>query len=137
MQSVRQLFDDIESGDIDLEPDYQRSVVWPRRKQSAVIQSLLSHYYAPPVLMCVKQQPDGSSTYTCIDGKQRLSSIKLFMKNEIPVYDQNNSAFYYKHKKLRSLPDGTARRFTKEMVPMVLYENLTDDQVSLNDDRGT
>ncbi|CAO1630051.1 unnamed protein product [Parajaminaea phylloscopi] len=131
MQSnVSTLFEDISSGDIDLEPDYQRGVVWPKNKQSAIIESLLSHYYIPPILLSEKKLKNGDTRWTCIDGKQRLSSIKLFMSNEIPVYDANGRTFFYSDSApgRRTLPPEVAKRFRKEAIPTVVYDNLTDEQ---------
>lgn len=80
--NVQNIYDDVMDNTIDLEPDYQRGVVWTKPKQSAVIESLLSHYYVPPILLSEKRE-GGQVKYTCIDGKQRMSSIKLFMNNEV------------------------------------------------------
>lgn len=144
------------AGDIDLEPDYQRGVVWPKSKQSAIIESLLSHYYVPPILLSQKEDPEtGEPKWTCIDGKQRLSSVKLFMNNEvrlrcpqpfghihltlipallptcqIPVRDANGRSFYYTSAGpgKRSLPPEVYKRFRKETIPAVIYEGLNDEQ---------
>src|SRR5262245_52125193 len=71
-------------------------VVWPEHKQIGVIDSIIRNFYLPPVIFCKQQQTfyllsivcsllkinsavnnfeDGSETRTCIDGKQRLTSI--------------------------------------------------------------
>ena len=66
----------------------------------ALIGSLFSNYYVPPIvfsaLACfhpnctylncspaVKRKDDGSEIRVCIDGKQRLTSIHRFMLGEI------------------------------------------------------
>lgn len=128
--SVGQLFEDMDSGDIDLEPDYQRNVVWTEEKQSNLVSSLLSHFYIPPILLSAHPNSSSGHQYTCIDGKQRLSSIKLFMQNVIPVADANKQKFWYSDKgsRKRCLPPDVAKRFRRESVPVVIYENLTDAQ---------
>lgn len=128
--SVAQLFEDMDSGDIDLEPDYQRNVVWTEEKQSNLISSLLSHFYIPPILLSAHPNSSTGHQYTCIDGKQRLSSIKLFMQNIIPVADASKLKFYYsaRGQRKRALPGDVAKRFRRESVPVVIYENLTDAQ---------
>lgn len=100
--------DQIISGDINLEPEYQRGkcivvpdaafftidpdVVWPEAKQIGLIDSIFRNYYVPPIIFCefvpvlsaicsklsaaVNSSEDGSETRTCIDGKQRLTSIQ-------------------------------------------------------------
>ncbi|CAO1617551.1 unnamed protein product [Sympodiomycopsis kandeliae] len=129
-QTVGQLYEDMENGDIDLEPDYQRNVVWTEEKQSNLVSSLLSHFYIPPILLSQHPSTSSGNQYTCIDGKQRLSSIKLFMQNNIAVYDAAKVKFYYsaKGQRKRALPPEVAKRFRRESVPVVIYENLTDAQ---------
>jgi hypothetical protein len=58
--------------DIDLIPE---DVVWPETKQIMIIDSIFRNFYIPPVIFAVKVHDDGSETKTCIDGKQRLTSI--------------------------------------------------------------
>ncbi|KAJ3050443.1 hypothetical protein HK097_008602 [Rhizophlyctis rosea] len=82
-QLLRQYF---EKEIIDLEPTYQRDVVWNDVKQGHLIDSLVKNYYVPPVIFSKKEEgPDGKRAV--IDGKQRLTSIYKFMKNLIPHID--------------------------------------------------
>lgn len=50
-------------------------VVWSEAKQIGIIDSVFRNFYIPPVIFAVNAQEDGSETKTCIDGKQRLTSI--------------------------------------------------------------
>ena len=50
-------------------------VVWPEAKQIGIIDSVFRNFYIPPVIFAVNSFEDGSETRTCIDGKQRLTSI--------------------------------------------------------------
>ncbi|KAJ8095966.1 hypothetical protein PM082_015187 [Marasmius tenuissimus] len=68
---------------LDLDPEYQRDVVWTDQKQSGLIDSLLNNYYIPPVIFCVKTDSMNREIRTCIDGKQRLTSIRRFMDGEL------------------------------------------------------
>jgi hypothetical protein len=64
----------IEKGQIDLEPEYQRGVVWNTSKQSAVIDSLFRNCYVPPVLFsihtAINEEGDCEELRICVDGKQ-------------------------------------------------------------------
>lgn len=114
------LLDQIIDNTVDLDPEYQRGkfipffhieanlrfnidVVWPEPKQSGLIDSILRHYYMPPVIfgtytwifyslldpyddnitfIAVAINPDdGTEMRTCIDGKQRLTSIQRYVRN--------------------------------------------------------
>jgi len=68
------------------EPPYQRRSVWNEEKQSFLIDTILRNYPMPPIFL--HQHIDaktGRVTYDVIDGKQRLTSIVRFIRNEIPV----------------------------------------------------
>ncbi|CAE6414956.1 unnamed protein product [Rhizoctonia solani] len=51
----------MKEGDIKLDPEYQRDVVWSDSKQSKLIDSILRNYYIPPVsrliVLCLVQKP--------------------------------------------------------------------------------
>ena len=87
--------DDLESGQIDLDAEYQRGpcdsdfnlgldndslifaeVVWDEKKQSALIDSIFRHYYIPPILFAVVYERNGEEKRVCMDGKQRLTAIR-------------------------------------------------------------
>jgi uncharacterized protein with ParB-like and HNH nuclease domain len=70
----------------------QRDVVWTETKQMGLIDSILHNFYIPPIIFCeqnpvslpvtqcsnivgVRFEEDGTERRTCIDGKQRLTSI--------------------------------------------------------------
>ncbi|KAF8657091.1 hypothetical protein AX16_002278 [Volvariella volvacea WC 439] len=65
----------IKEGQVDLNPDYQRDVVWPEHKQCDLIDSAYHNIAIPPVLFAVHMDADGLAHRICIDGKQRLTSF--------------------------------------------------------------
>jgi len=80
--SCGMLFEQIESGEIDLDAEYQRDVVWPDKNQSKLIDSILRNYYIPPVVFS-RQERGMQEVKICVDGKQRLTSIWKFMSGEV------------------------------------------------------
>ncbi|KAJ6587234.1 hypothetical protein B0H10DRAFT_827346 [Mycena sp. CBHHK59/15] len=48
--STEALYKQIHNGDINLEPDYQREVVWSESKQIGIIDSIFRNFYIPPVI---------------------------------------------------------------------------------------
>lgn len=66
---------------IDLNPIYQRDVVWSEIKMSGFIDSLMRGYIPSNITM---NYETGTKKWTCIDGKQRIMSILNFCKNAIP-----------------------------------------------------
>ncbi|MBM7422124.1 DUF262 domain-containing protein [Spongiibacter marinus] len=78
------------------DPAYQRKSVWSDEKQSFFIDSVLKNFPMPPIFLHQKIDDDtGKTKYDIIDGKQRLTSLIRFLKNEIPASDEfENSPFY-------------------------------------------
>ncbi|KIK82235.1 hypothetical protein PAXRUDRAFT_724082 [Paxillus rubicundulus Ve08.2h10] len=113
--NVSLLTDQIIENAIDLDPEYQRDVVWHEEKQSGLIDSILRNYYIPPVIFAVAFQEDGSELRTCIDGKQRLTSIQRFIDGQIPHKDSfTNEKLWFK--------------FMNKQIVCVEYNDLNDDQ---------
>lgn len=66
---------------IDVQPLYQRRDRWNLAAKSALIESFLLNIPVPPVYLA----EENFGTYSVIDGKQRLTAIKQFMRNEFPL----------------------------------------------------
>ncbi len=80
--SIRELINKIEKDELDLNPDYQRNIVWNNEKQIAFIESLLMSIVVPP-LYFVEIPGSGPlmpTKYEVVDGKQRLNAIRNFVK---------------------------------------------------------
>lgn len=70
----------IHGAEIDLNPAYQRDVVWTEDKQSALIDSLFRNFYIPPIILARRSNDeDDEEPFVCVDGKQRLTSLAKFM----------------------------------------------------------
>ncbi|KAF9493000.1 hypothetical protein BDN71DRAFT_1450823 [Pleurotus eryngii] len=133
--TAQALYDQIHSSDINLEPEYQRAVVWPESKQIGLIDSVFRNFYIPPVIFAVTPYEDGSESKTCIDGKQRLTSIHRFMDGLIPHRDPHTGEkLWYKdasppgattktRKKL--LPEKYRRLFSNKQIVCVEYADIT------------
>jgi hypothetical protein len=72
--SFNELLDMRASGELNIEPDYQRLFRWSDAKQSRFIESLLLEMPVPPIY--VVEEEDGK--YVLIDGLQRISSYLHF-----------------------------------------------------------
>jgi hypothetical protein len=64
-------------GEIDLEPEYQRDVVWTEARQEALIDSLFHNYYIPPILFALRLDDDGTEKRTC----SRSSFVEAFAES--------------------------------------------------------
>ena len=71
----------VESGELDLETEYQRDTIWPKEKRSKLIDSMLKDIDIPKIYVAHFTK---EKRYECIDGKQRIASIMDFYKDTIP-----------------------------------------------------
>jgi hypothetical protein len=77
--SLETLASMVESDSIDTRPVYQRRERWRPAKQSALIESFLLNVPVPPIYLA----EDDFGIYSVIDGKQRLTSVRAFMRDEL------------------------------------------------------
>ncbi|KAF9650444.1 hypothetical protein BDM02DRAFT_1436731 [Thelephora ganbajun] len=131
--TTKWLHDQLTLQHIDLDPEYQRDVVWPEAKQMGLIDSVLHNFYIPPIIFCVRSEEDGTEKRTCIDGKQRLTSIHRFFLGLICFKDSfTNQKLWYKQMKGKTarklLPEKYRTLFENKMIVCIEYEGLRDDQ---------
>lgn len=131
--TAKSLYDQIIDNVIDLDPEYQRDVVWPELKQSGLIDSMLRNYYMPPVIFAVSTADDGSELRTCIDGKQRLTSIQRFIDGQIPHKDSfTNERLWYRLSATKArrklLPKQLINQFANKQIVCVEYSDINPDQ---------
>ena len=67
-----------DQNDIDLNPDFQRNLVWDNTRKSALIESILLGIPIPVFYFAENK----SGKYHVVDGLQRLSTIKQYFNNE-------------------------------------------------------
>lgn len=89
---VFQIFDMINKQDIDLNPDFQRHLVWDMKRKSRLIESILLGIPLP--VFYFSQNREG--VFHVVDGLQRLTTIRDFMSNK----------FYLRHLEHLDMCDG-------------------------------
>lgn len=84
-QTISWFWDLYQRGLLDLDPPYQRRSVWNQSFKDYFVDTVLLNYPAPALFLFEEIKPDGRSLYHVVDGKQRLTSLFQFIKNEFPV----------------------------------------------------
>jgi len=130
---------------IDLNPIYQRDVVWNDEKQSNFINSVIRGII-PNNLILNLNTTDGKET--CLDGKQRITSLVRFKKNEISCNifndddndNDNEECYFYskipqehiKNPKCKILSISQRNNFLNKTLIFITYTNLSySDQVDI------
>ena len=71
----------VESGDYDLNPEFQRRHRWSPDKQSRLIESFIMNVPVPPIFL----YEDEYSHYEVMDGLQRLTAIATFYTDRLSL----------------------------------------------------
>ncbi|KAF7352721.1 hypothetical protein MVEN_01238300 [Mycena venus] len=113
--TIRELHSLIHEGMIDLNPPYQRDVVWPAQKQALLIDSLFRNFWIPPVVFAVTQDEDGVPT--------------RFLDGQLPYVQSKKRHWFYtcpesSQNKLQ-LPDKVKNMFDQKQITCVEYSDLT------------
>lgn len=124
--TVREIFTQIEEGDLDLAPDFQRSFVWKIRQQIRLIESILLGIPLPAFYF----NQDDVGAHQVIDGVQRLTTIRLFMADELKLEEEHME--YLKPLQglcYSTLDPATRRRFSGTQIVAHVIEPQTPDEV--------
>ena len=82
--TVATILSQIEQGNIDLNPGFQRRNAWNDNKRSKLIESIMIGYPIPEIVLA--ENKNKRNSYIVIDGKQRLLTIAGFKKPEVYQY---------------------------------------------------
>ena len=138
-RKVSKLLELMNSKYLDLNPHYQRDIVWSRSAMSHLIDSMLKGYYVPPVIFNLQafEHDDGLRRIkrTCVDGKQRLTSICEFLNGNIPCRI-DKKLFYFCDPVLRKgvgrrknlLSEEEKENFLNMNILCTEYSNLSQTQ---------
>lgn len=81
---------------LDIDPDYQREHVWTMAQRSAYLEYVLQGGEYGTTLVfnhCNWKTPRLGDSYTIVDGKQRLTTIQMFLRDEVPVFGHLRSEY--------------------------------------------
>lgn len=104
--TVRTLLQQIEQGNIDLSPDFQRRDAWSLRNKSRFIESVALQLPIPQIVLAERKEQRG--TYIVLDGKQRLLTLAQFAGEfpaDHPVWDESQRTAPLRLSGLRVLTD--------------------------------
>jgi hypothetical protein len=128
--SVQDIVDKIESGDINLNPDYQRNYVWAsddlaQNKCSRLIESLLLNIPIPVIYFAEQAE---TLKYEVIDGQQRLYTFQRFLNDDfalknLKLRDDVND------KKYSELDKRDRDEIRKRSIRAIVILNESDEEV--------
>jgi Protein of unknown function DUF262 len=124
--TIREIFTQVQEGELDLAPDFQRDFVWKVAQQVRLIESVLLGIPLPAFYF----NQDKTGAIQVVDGVQRLTTIRHFMRNELTL--DRRLLEYLGHlqgKTYDTLEPAIKRRFASTQLVAHLIEPQTPDEV--------
>lgn len=72
----------LDNNEFDLDPHYQREYVWGTKEQEEFLYNLLNEFPLGTIVVVIDESKN-EQFMEVVDGKQRLTTLKLFFNNEI------------------------------------------------------
>lgn len=135
-KAIRDIIRDVEDNIIFLDPNYQRKgTVWSLENKMDFIDSVYTGIVPSRVLYNV----DKKHRYICIDGKQRITTLKEFRRNEFPFKLGDEHVFYNNindahniYANARTFNDEERIYYDTRIINVLMYHNLCyDDQLKI------
>lgn len=134
-KSIQSLVQDYNNKHICLDAIYQRDVVWDVNKKSCFIQSCNKGIIPNPLIF---NNISSKAQNTCIDGKQRITSLYQFFSNQFPFEDEETGESYWydedkpikkgKKDKANFLTAKQRNTFNMINIPIITYTDITYEQ---------
>ncbi|THA02364.1 DUF262 domain-containing protein, partial [Rodentibacter pneumotropicus] len=82
--TISDIYEKIQSGRIDLQPDFQRRFVWTQEHQEEFIGTILKGFPFPEIYVCTGEYNFESmrTSQKVIDGQQRLTTIRNYISGD-------------------------------------------------------
>lgn len=100
--------------------EYQRGVIYSSEKQASVIESILKDFAIPSIVLWHNESDD---TYDVIDGKQRLTSLFLFLSGNLQIHYIGNSMKYYSE-----ISETDKKKIKGYKLPFIIMHGNKDEE---------
>lgn len=92
-------------------PAFQRNLVWNRKQQSFLIDSILRGLPVPELYVQISTSADGSERLTVVDGQQRISACIAFIDGGLRLDESDDLDTRWRGKSFDELGDPLKARF--------------------------
>lgn len=126
--SIESIIDMIKDDEIDISPEFQRNYVWDDKRASLLIDSLIRNIPLDPIIL---HQID-NNRYNLVDGKQRITSIKRFIDNELTLSfkrDDSITDILIGKKKYKDLTSKEQKKLTQITLDVVIITTSSESEI--------
>ena len=115
------------SNRLDLQPDFQRNVVWSKAAQIMLIDTILNDIPIPKIYIKTIIKDDENTYRTVVDGQQRLTAIIKFLDDDLPLNKPYDGEL--KNKKFSELPQDIKNMILRYKIDINEINEPTDSEV--------
>ena len=101
-----------DQGKLIINPEFQRNFVWTPEQQSLFVESVILNFPLPPLY--INKDPKGK--YVIVDGRQRITTLRKFLKDEFRLKD------------LRALPQLNGKNFSELVKLSPEFQTKIEDK---------
>ena len=116
---------DPKTGQIDLSPEFQRRNIWDNDRRSRFIESVIMNIPIPPVFLGEVDY----ATYAVLDGRQRLTALHEFMRNNYRLSNLNVWSELQGKNFNDMKDDGLDKYFIRRFIPAIVVLRESSTQV--------
>lgn len=127
-QTIQWFLENHATGQLDLNPPYQRRSVWNEAYRRYYIDSILRDYPSPAIYLQIETQPGLPTTYHVIDGKQRLETLIAFTKDEFNL-GRLFSGEGYADAYYSDLPEGMKEDFADYVLSVENVSRTSEEEI--------
>lgn len=128
-QQVTWFLDLDSTGQLNLDPPYQRKSVWTLRDRRFFLDTIFRNYPCPAIFIHKVTDEEGKTTYNVVDGKQRLQTILMFKNNEISI-DRDFGETTLNGKKFKELTTDQKRKFWDYIIVVDFVDLPNSDLIN-------
>lgn len=107
-------------------PDYQREYIWPLKKASEFIESIILDLPIPYVYVAVVNGGEDDGRLEIVDGSQRIRTLVKFLNNDLEL-DGLKLLPKLNGAKFKDLPFGRQLRFKRKSIRWIELVNISED----------
>ena len=109
-----------------MDPDFQRDFIWPEHRQSKLIESVIMRIPLPVFYLA----EDDMGRRVVVDGLQRLSTLRRFMKNELRLLLPDQKELH--GQRFSDLPSRLQNRVEGSNLILYIIDSKTPERVLLD-----
>jgi hypothetical protein len=118
------LYNQIMTKEMNLNPFYQRDLVWTNEQKKAYIEALFLEKAEIKPTIILNWENHDENCYEVLDGKQRISTILEFLNNNFPIFDN----IFFKDLSASDVEFITSKEVNYTRIEKLNNKNLTDEE---------